>query len=526
MRKIILLAVSAALLFSCGRNETKMEKLNRQAEKEYLVPVRPGYEGRNPFWNGYAKKFIYAPAFNFAETEGAVLYRFTISGGEDSWSFEAKAPTAALSPVWNDIPVGKVHLKVEALSSDGEVMGIVGERDFLRDYPFEGPYPAKARPYGQAARMALLYVHQMPQVLAWKNGPVPDMSYKHNTYANKIIGATISNECFIARLYPALREDALAIARNAAAFLISESRPEGDVLAFFPPTYYQDLIASKKNQGLTMTMDALYSAQAFLDLYDETSDSLYLDRALKIADTYAKIQGEDGSFPIKVHFESGEPVNGSKAMLAPVVRFVQRLEKQYGIMDFTPMKEKAFGWMKEHALKTFDLTGQFEDVGVDVEPYQNLTNCTASPFASCILHEDKVTAEDLENAFDLVRFSEDQFVHWRSLPRKNGIPHVSVPCVHEQYHYETPVDNSSCNVANALLDLYEHTGDELCLAKALALADGLTINQIAGSGQMPTTLDYRDPVRNSHRTFWINCSLSSIRLLLRLEEMNLPDFPF
>ena len=519
MRKILLAALAAIVLFSCGRNEAQVEKLNRQAESEYLVPVRPGYEGRNPFWNAYSKKFIYAPAFDFKEVEGAENYRFTVTGEEDSWSFVANHPTEPISPIWNEIPVGKVHLEVEALSPDGKVVGIAGERDFLRDFPFEGPYPAKARPYGQAARMALLYVHQMPQVLAWKDSPVPDMSYNHNTYANKIIGATISNECFIARLYPELREDALAAARNAAAFLISVSRPEGDPLAFFPPTYYQDLIASKKNQGLTMTMDALYSAQAFLDLYDETSDSLYLDRALKIAGTYEKIQGEDGSFPIKVHFETGEPVNGSKAMLAPVLRFVQRLEKQYGIMDFTPMKEKAFKWMDDVALKTFDLTGQFEDVGVDVKPYQNLTNCTAAPFASCLLHEESVSAQDIADAYDLVRFSEDQFVHWRSLPRKNGIPHVSVPCVHEQYHYETPVDNSSCNVANALLDLYEHTGDELCLAKALALADGLTISQSAISGQMPTTLDYRDPVRSSRRTFWINCSLSSARLLLRLESL-------
>ena len=57
------------------------------------------------------------------------------------------------------------------------------------------------------------------------------MNYRHNTYPCKIIGATIRAEALLARLLPAHKEQATRIARNAAQFLIDQSRPAGDPLA-------------------------------------------------------------------------------------------------------------------------------------------------------------------------------------------------------------------------------------------------------------------------------------------------------
>lgn len=50
------------------------------------------------------------------------------------------------------------------------------------------------------------------------------MSYRHNTYPCKIIGATIRAEVLLAQLLPAHKEQATRIARNAAQFLIDRSR--------------------------------------------------------------------------------------------------------------------------------------------------------------------------------------------------------------------------------------------------------------------------------------------------------------
>lgn len=545
---------AAALLAGAGAfaqaPKLNDKSLNKAAAKEYLTPIRPFYEGRNPNWNVYCKKFIYAPAFDFEAVEGAVKYRYTVTpdiavnatevrGDDDSeeqaakknndivklaehsYVFTSKTPQAPLTPIWDRIPVGKVVLKVEGLDRDGNVIGVAGERAFLRDFPFEAPYTSNIRPYREAALMAMLYIHSMPQIQHWLDSTEPDMSYKHNTYANKIIGNTVAVEAKLARFYPEYADEAIRIAKNAAQFLIDQSRPEGDPLEFFPPTYYGGLVASAKawNQGKVMTMDPCYVANAFLDLYDVTKDEFYKDRALKIAGTYAKIQYEDGSFPIKLMFETGEPVNEARAMLHPILNYLRRLENDYGVMDYVQMRHKAEKWMKEVALETFDLTGQFEDVNVeDVHPYQNLTNCTASPYASYIL-KGKPTAAEIEDARDLIRMSEDQFVHWNSLPEKNGIRRLFGPCVFEQHRYQTPVDNSSCNVANAYLDLYLATGDKLAFAKAKALIDALTVAQQVTNGMMPTTLDYRDPQKDKGRTFWLNCCVASINTWLRMAEL-------
>lgn len=506
------------------RGRRLFPRLNDQAAQEYLKPVRPASEGRNPCWNAFAKKFMYAPAFDFAPVNGAATYRFTVKEkeGDGHWSFTTADPAADLSPVWNSIPPGHVSLSVEALDAAGKVLGTAYEREFLRDFPYSGPYSPAVRDYREAAIKGALYVHCLPEIQHWATSDTPDMAYPHNTYPCKIIGATIRNECFIARELPSRRENALAVARGAAAFLVNMSHPEGHPLAFFPPTYYKDLEASKRdwNKGKTMTLEAASAGHAFLDLYDLTGEQEWLDRAIGIARTYVRLQREDGSLPIKIDFETAEPVNDVSAMLHPLLRYFQRL-KGYGLDEFVPAQRKAEKWMDEVAVETFDMTGQFEDVNVKgLQPYQNLTNCTAAPYASYLLDKEDMSEKNLSDALDLIRLSEDQFVHW-AYPdlTEDGFPKKNAPCVHEQYHYEMPVDNSACNVANAWLDYYELTGDLLSLAKAKAMADHMTIQQNANNGMLPTTWEWRDSKRDRNRTFWVNCSFSSVNFLMRMASL-------
>ena len=521
--KIILPAIAALILASaCSGPAGMYERLNRQASEEYLEPVRPASEGRNPCWNKFAKKFMYAPAFDVPVTEGAARYRFTVKGEDGQWSFESTEPGASLTPVWNSIPPSKVTLEVEAVDAAGKSLGVVFTREFLRDFPFSGPYPEPVRGYREAAIKGALFVHLMPEVQHWIGSDVPDMDYPHNTYPCKIIGATIRNECFIARELPERRENALSIARSAAAFLIRMSRPEGAPLAYFPPTYYLDKQASKYewNQGKTMTLEAASAGQAFLDLYDVTGEKEYFDRAVEIGRTYVRLQREDGSLPIKVDFISGEPVNSVSAMLHPLLRYFTRLEG-YGMDEFSAPRIKGEKWMDEVAVERFDMTGQFEDVNVKgLEPYQNLTNCTAAPYASYLLTKSSVSDRDRADARDLVRLSEDQFVQWAYHDlTQDGFPKKNAPCVHEQYKYEMPVDNSACNVANAWLDIYEDSGDLLCLAKAKALIDNITIQQNAVNGQIPTTWEWRETGKDRKRTYWVNCTFSSVSILMRFAAM-------
>ncbi|MBQ0080510.1 MAG: hypothetical protein KBS95_03035 [Alistipes sp.] len=520
MKRYIILAV-LVFSFTVGICNVNWKAINRQAQKEYLSPVHPGKLGVRPYWNDFAKKFIYAPSFGFKAVNGAEKYLFTVreEKADGCWQFKASSPEATLSPIWNKIPVGHVVLTVEALDGKGQVISKVGERKFFRDYPFEGPYHEAVRPYKAAAIMTLASIHNMSAVQNWKKtSKEPDMSYPHNTYANKIIGSTVSSEILLAKLMPKYMEDAIKIAKNAAEFLISMSAPEGSPLAFFPPTYYGGLIASKKaeNQGKTMTMDAAYSANAFLDLYDFTGEKLYYDRALGIADTFVRLQREDGSLPIKVDFYTGEPVNNSCAMLSPMLSFFSRLKNQYKVSAYDEAAAKGEKWMNEHIVSKFDMTGQFEDVSVsNLRPYENLTNCTATAYASYILSSQNPSTQAIETAYELVRMSEDQFVYWDQPKDENGMKRDMTPCVFEQYKYAMPVDNSACNVANAMLSIYENTSDKLMFLKAKAFVDNLTIVQDVITGRIPTTWRNRKKA-----TYWINCNYASARILLRFDELN------
>ena len=162
MKRILLAVLTAVTCISCSRELS----LQEQILDAYNYPVRPGYEGKNPYWNKFAKKFMFAPAFDFKAVEGAVSYRYTVTQdipeGAKSWTFEAEAPNLSLSPVWKDITVGDVILKVEALDNYGKVRDVAGERKFYRDSPFTPPYNSAVRDYKESAILALICLHNMP----------------------------------------------------------------------------------------------------------------------------------------------------------------------------------------------------------------------------------------------------------------------------------------------------------------------------------------------------------------------------
>lgn len=522
MKKLIPALLAALLTTSCALERLHEENLREEIIQAYDIPVRPGFEGKNPYWNKFAKKFMYAPAFDFKVMEGAASYLYTVTevpgdSTSRSWSFTADAPYLSLSPIWRDIPVGEVELKVEAHDDEGNLIGLAGERRFYRDTPFTPPYHGAVRDYRESALMAMICVHNMEPIQNWKKGPDPDMSYNLNTYPAKIVSSTISMEVLLAQLCPELKDDALKIAQNAAEFLIAQSLPEDAPLAYFPPTYYGDLITSAiaRNKGKAMTMEAITAANAFLDLYDVTGKREYFDRAMNITDTYSRIQAQDGSFPIKVDFKTGVPVNDVKAMLHPMLEYLQRLEQQYGVTKYNEMFVKSEAWMKNGALKSFDMTGQFEDSRiVGLEPYENLTNCTAAPYATYLLGKPNISEEDLADAKDLINFCEDQFVYWASPEKKYGVQLHHTPHVVEQYRYRMPIDHSACNVANAWLSLYEKTGDEIAFLKAKAMIDNITIMQDVNSGMIPTYWTSFLVAEN-----WTNCTLLSVQTLLRMAEI-------
>ena len=516
-------AAVSVLAVSCKTSDVN-EKLNAQARTEYLQPIHPGSaDGSVSFWNAYATKFIYAPAFDFKAVEGAESYRFTIVSADSlSWSFTASEPTAALSPVWDDVKVGDVTLTVEALDADGKAIGVAGERKFRRDYPFHGPYRQNLYSYDECIRRGLSYVHNMPCIKYWQEHDTPDMSNEYNSYLCKIMGNSIRVELLYAEAFPKQKESVLQRCRNIASFIISQSEPADAKLAYFPPTYYGSFKAAarEENQGKTMAMEAIEVVNAFFDLYKACGDRQYFDHALHILDTYRKIQRPDGSFPVKMDLKTGEPVNDANGSPHTIFMVLNRLEKEFGVYDYKDFRESIEKWVAEVEISSFNWNGQFEDTAVEgVKPYENMTNCTAAPVAIYLMMKDNPSESDLRTAEELVRFCEDQFVYWDS-ERVDGVPVTNTPCAYEQYKWKEPTDASTSYILSCFVLMYKHTGDELWLAKASALAANITFMQNKVTGMIPTWGWRNSRLHNTDADkFWINCTRHSVATLKLFKEI-------
>lgn len=529
-------ALVCALVVSCSGNRAAVPEfdyaaLNARAAEEYLQPVHPGIPGEVPFWNGYSFKFIYAPAFDFEDIAGAASYLFTATADGQSWAFEDASPRAALSPVWNDLPVGPVQLCVQALDSSRHPVGEPQKRTFERDNPFDGPYVPAPRSYREAAIMAAEFIHNSPVAQGWLKGGEPDLRYQLNCYPNKIWGGTIQIECLLAKLKPEYRDQALKVARNAADALISHSQPEDGALPYFPPTYYTREGAEfiwyiqrviDKNIDYTMFADAVMAAEALLDLYDTTRDRKYFNHALNIATTYRNLQAEDGSWPVKVNWHTGEPITPARCMPTSILQLAQRLHRQYRVKGFEKMISATEAWLWKNTIANFNFNGQFEDVTVaDKAAYQNLTNCIAVDCVDYFLNKPRPSRQEIDACIEMARFAEDQFTRWHSPVEEDAIATAadaySTPFVFEQYSFQCPIDASTVGVANAWMNIYQITGDALALAKAQALIDSIVKIQDPYCGCIPTSLYQSASVDISEH--WVNCTYSSIEKLLRLESI-------
>ena len=514
--KRILAAFILLLALGCSSESV----LTRRAEAEYAQPIRQG----PPYWNVYAKKFIYAPAFDFASVEGAARYRYLLrQEGRVVAAFIAPTPNEDLGRIWKDVLPGECELTVLALDAGGDSLGVAGQRGFVRDFPFTPDSRGPAKGYRETALDACRFIHDMPSTRHWQDHETPDMSYPFNAYVCKVVGATVRIECLVAREIPELREEAVRAALGAGRYLSACAQAEGTPLAGWPPTYGEApedgsthvAKVTDNNASKMMVLEASVAGEAFLDLYDLTRDPVWLERSLAVARTYARIQYEDGSWPIRVDLATGVSLSHFRLWPAHALKYLRRLETDYGIDTFAETRSRAERYIREVAMPRFDLSGIFEDsLWDDFPSYSNLTNFTASPYAAYLLTNPNPSEEDVRNACDLIRLSEDQFVHWDKFEGVNAFP----PYACEQYFYDKPIDSSIADVCDGFLSLYEYNGDRLALAKARSLLNALTRFQ-EPSGRILTLMIDFGGEEPGIEELWLNNTWWTASQLLRLDGL-------
>ena len=501
---VVLLVVLVVPPAVAAQGETDWARLNVAAREHAKTPIRAGVPGVRPFWNAHAKAFIHPPAFEFKEVEGAKAYHFVLmteqtgrTGASPVHAWVASKPWLPLSAdVWDSLKPGYYTLRVTGAGRN--VASVAGERTFYRAAVFHGPYPKGACDYRTAARRVYAAVYNLPQVQGWKTSDDPPKGYDLYCYPAKILSsmirALVRHTKATYKTSPKEAEDALRLARKMADWLIAHSQPADAPLAHFPPTYWGDRRdVAVKNAGQNMLLYPAHAALAYIDLDTVARKGTYIDAAMAIARTYVKLQGTDGTWPLKVREKDGSPVRANR--LVPG-RYILGLFDSLVPCDaaLAPTRDRAFGYVLNGPVKTWNWDGQFEDMD-PMPPYKNLQKGCAVDTALRFFAQGRI-AEGCE----LVDWCEDQFVVWSDPIHNMDWKHWKTPTALEQYDYYTPIDASMGDMIGAFAAAYKATGNALYLEKAKALADNITRNQRA-DGTIPTYFDSRKG------SDWVNCMI-------------------
>ena len=126
---------------------------------------------------------------------------------------------------------------------------------------------------------------------------------------------------------------------------------------------------------------------AYLDLYDATNDAKYRDAALKIAETYQRLQRPDGLWFLKYDNATGKPATSNKLIPESFLALSHRLQS-LGFTQAKLMCERTLAWLMAEVVTPFNWEGQFQDVGPSLH-YRNLSHGQAVLIARYLLaHRD------------------------------------------------------------------------------------------------------------------------------------------
>lgn len=500
---------------SAAINETpdpKSSKFHAQELEATRLPIRPGAPGKTPFWNGFTKRFMYAPAFDFPKVKDAVNYKFTATDENGkTHTFTAGAPWAPLTPVWNDIAVGAVSLKVEGLDASGNIAGTSGERSFYRLAIFSGPYRgSREKTNTQAGVEGLRGLLYSQRFQYWLIEGKPYPGERHNCYPAKEMGASIRGMVLLSKLTDDKKEsrDALQVARNIADYLIDHlTIPAGKPMEHMPFVYWLDpnrtvtpASSAQKNHDQTMLSEPTRAILGYMELYEACGNKKYLDAAVKAARTYVKIMRPDNTWPLMVQKESGEILDTKPVVPTWLMFMFNELDKKYSFHEFRKYADICEQWLMDNPVKTFAWDAQFEDI--KIRPlYQNMSYEQGSDMAWYLLENYPDDSGKTALAEEILRFVEDQFVVWEKprtswyekfkMPgglnnKKRSIDNWILPATIEQYVF-FPVCRATATVMKAYGKAYQVTRKDIYLAKAQSLAGTLAATQKHhGGGEFPT----------------------------------------
>ena len=524
MKVVLVFCAALAATAVLGAEMTATpEELARMVAEDVAKPVRPiGVNGQEP-WNDMAIWFMYPPTIVFPKCQYDVQYRHVvIDAANQVYTWSDGSPSVNLESIWGQMPPGRT----EVWNEPGFPKPIGRQqRCFWKMTPFnaETIYPKGKRSFREAERMGYEYMANLPHIKYFAEKGEPLADYELNCYPAKIHSAVISAMVAYGHLVPEKREEALKLARTVADYLISISLPPDSPLANFPPTYWGDKMAAAYRRGQNMLQYPSHAGMAYMRLYDEVKDEKYLEAAIRIADTYMRLQGEDGTWPLMLSEADGSPISNNRLMPPRIIRFLVQIASKTGNAAYLEAADRAFGFLEKGPLTDWNWEGQFEDQ--PLMPSKYLNHCNWVPLETAMLLLERFPKDErrIAQAREILRFVEEQFICWKApfegrmpIYTETPDPWIVETAAVEQFWYRDVIDASVAMSILAFEAMYRATGNPLDLAKARALGNAMTFAQ-NDEGRIPTawSMQYQSMPSND----WMNCMEADIRALHALAEL-------
>jgi hypothetical protein len=267
-------------------------------------------------------------------------------------------------------------------------------------------------------------------------------------------------------------------ARDLADWNLAHSTPTNAVYANLPySTFSKGQPGGSRDQDSIEPDKAAFLGSAYAAVYEATTDTKYRDAARAVAETLARRQRADGSWPFRVVPEDGtvrQDFGGAPVFL---VEFFERMLRHADKGAWHRAHERALKYMLQTNIEK-NLWGTcHEDIVLKPQDY-----LSAEPMcftADYLFRRAKAHPEYVEMGRQVIRRVEERLVH------TDGHAAAPAPAVAEQAGFNHIMPGHTARYCLALGDLYAVTHDEQVKRRALSGINALTYMQ-APSGLFRT----------------------------------------